>query len=195
MNNDTLSPAEASKLLELSAVNLKKYAIMLENNGHNIGRNSRGHRVYNDTDIKLLRAIIVLNRTKNMNLDDAAEKVCESDIDIDVILSNGTSNDENNSGIALPSSVIPLLSEEVALQVPVEYLLMLEQLQKQNDELMTKIDQLESKIDSRDQFITNIMNEVLTRLDAPKEEVAAATVVPVKISDNKKGWFNRLFKK
>lgn len=194
MNNDTLSPAETSKLLELSAVNLKKYAIMLENNGHNIGRNGRGHRVYNDTDIKLLRAIIVLNRTKNMNLDDAAEKVCESDIDIEMILSNGTSNDDNNSGIALPSTVIPLQSEEVTVQVPEEYRSMLEQMQKQNEDLLEKINSLESKIDARDEFITNIMNEVLTKLDAPKEE-AAITVAPIEIPDNKMGWFSRLFKK
>lgn len=193
MNSDTLSPAETSKFLELSAVNLKKYAIMLENNGHNIGRNGRGHRVYNDTDIKLLRAIIVLNRTKNMNLDDAAERVCESDIDIDMILNSGTSNDTNNSGIALPNNVIPLQSEEVSLQVPIEYRLMMEQLQKQNGDLLEKINSLESKIDARDEFITNIMNEVLTKLDTPKEE--ATTVVPIEIIDNKKGWFSRLFKK
>lgn len=194
MNSDTLTPAQASELLKLSAVNLKKYAIMLENNGHNIGRNGRGHRVYNDTDIKLFRAIIVLNRTKNMNLDDAAEKVCESNVDIDAILSSGTSNDADNSDITLPSSVIPLLSEEISVGVPIEYRSLLEQIQKQNEDLLEKINSLESKIDSRDQFITNIMNEVLTKLDVPKEEVAT-TVAPVEMPDNKKGWFSRLFKK
>lgn len=187
MNSDTLTPSQASEILGLSAVNLKKYAIMLENNGHNIGRNNRGHRTYNDTDIKLMQAIILLNRTKNLSLDDAVEKVTSADTDIEVILNNATSNDTNNSGIALPSNVIPL-------QIPVEYRSLLEQLQKQNGDLLEKINLLESKIDARDEFITNIMNEVLTKLDAPKEE-AATTVAPVEIPDNKKGWFSRLFKK
>lgn len=187
MNSDTQTPAQASQIIGLSAANLKKYAIMLENNGHNIGRNDRGHRIYNDTDIKLLRAIIVLNRTKNLSLDDSVSKVTSADTDIEVILNNATSTDTNTSGITLPSNVIPL-------QIPVEYRSMLEQLQKQNENLLEKINSLESKIDSQDQFMTNIMNEVLTKLNAPKEE-AATTVNPVEKLENKKGFFAKLFNK
>lgn len=199
------TPSQAASILELSAVNLKKYAMLLESNGHNIGRNERGHRVYNGHDIDVIKAMMVLNHTKNLNLDEAASTVTSSDTDISLILnhgkSNDTSNDINNNVTTVTSNVIPLQNNEVTLQILQEYRMFFDQLQQENKELKEQIKQLESKMDERDQHVTQLLNitvknaideqaatqaETLNKLNEQLEELKQ------KQSEKKKGFFARL---
>lgn len=197
------TPSQAASILELSAVNLKKYAMLLESNGYNIGRNERGHRVYNGHDLDVIKAMMVLNHTKNLNLDEAASTVTSSDTDISLILdnSNSKSNDTNNTVTTVTSNVIPIQNEEVTLQILQEYHSFFEQLQAENEEFKEQIKKLESKIDERDQHITQLFN---TTIHAVDESAATQTATLNKLneqleelkqkqSEKKKGFFARLF--
>ncbi|MEK9198508.1 MULTISPECIES: MerR family transcriptional regulator [Bacillales] len=75
------TPKQAADILESGTETLKKYALLLEHNGHPVHRNARNHRVYNGIDIALIKAMIKLNREKSMPLEDAASKVTSSDVD------------------------------------------------------------------------------------------------------------------
>lgn len=195
------TPSQAASILELSAVNLKKYAMLLESNGYNIGRNERGHRVYNGHDLDVIKAMMVLNHTKNLNLDEAASTVTSSDTDISLILDNSKSNDTNNTVTTVTSNVIPIQNEEVTLQILQEYRSFFEQLQAENEEFKEQIKKLESKIDERDQHITQLFN---TTIHAVDESAATQTATLNKLneqleelkqkqSEKKKGFFARLF--
>lgn len=82
-----LSAKETADLVELSITNLKHYASLLEFNGLEIHRNTRNHREYTQHDVKIIRAMIKLNKDKSMSLEDAASKVTTSDFPLDEFLS------------------------------------------------------------------------------------------------------------
>ena len=88
------TPKQAADILEIGTETLKKYALLLEHNGHAVHRNARNHRVYNGIDIALIKAMIKLNREKSMPLEDAASKVTSSDVDLKAILGNELHNDD-----------------------------------------------------------------------------------------------------
>lgn len=88
------TPKQAADILEIGTETLKKYALLLEHNGHAVHRNARNHRVYNGIDIALVKAMIKLNREKSMPLEDAASKVTSSDVDLKAILGNELHNDD-----------------------------------------------------------------------------------------------------
>lgn len=88
MNNDKrLSAKQVANILDMSVTNLKFYAVLLEQNGLVLFRNTRNHREYTQDDVKLLRAMQYLNKEKSMQLEDAASKVMSSDTNIDALLS------------------------------------------------------------------------------------------------------------
>lgn len=91
-NNFERSPKEVAAQLGLSNEVLKKYALLLEQHGHNFIRNSRNHRVYTDNDLLLLQAMMTLNRDKSMSLEDAAGLVTSSDVDVSHILAQNAHN-------------------------------------------------------------------------------------------------------
>lgn len=86
MNNDRMPAKQVADMLGFTTTNLKHYASLLEMNGLKIFRNTRNHREYSEHDVKLLRAMQILNRDKSMLLEDAASLVTSSDADIDAIL-------------------------------------------------------------------------------------------------------------
>ncbi|RKQ13456.1 transcriptional regulator [Ureibacillus endophyticus] len=102
---DEFTPKQAADFLEINPETLKKYALLLEQNGHNVHRNGRNHRIYNGTDIALIKAMIILNRDKSVNLEHAAGIVTSSDTDIEAIIGDSVTN---NDVIEPVQSVIPL---------------------------------------------------------------------------------------
>lgn len=86
MSNDRMPAKQVAEMLGFTTTNLKHYASLLELNGLKIFRNTRNHREYSEHDVKLLRAMQILNRDKSLLLEDAASLVTANDTDIDAIL-------------------------------------------------------------------------------------------------------------
>lgn len=100
MTLERLSASDTATLLGLKTPNLKHYAELLEQNGLNIYRDAKKHRFYTREDIKILKAMIYLNKEKSMLLEDAASFVMSSDTDIDHLLSESKRNNEEMREIA-----------------------------------------------------------------------------------------------
>lgn len=154
MENDKLSPRQASDLLGIGTETLKKYAALLEHNGHSIGRNARQHRYYNGTDLVLLRAMIVLNRDKSVNLEDAASIVTSTDTDIPSILGENDYNDTTTVRSTEVSTGIPL-------QLSNEMNKIFDLMQMQHAE----IDALRLELEFRDKIHTEFMTDISDKVE------------------------------
>src|SRR5699024_9222829 len=55
---EAYSPAEVAQQLKIKPATLRKYSIMLEEQGYKIKRNSQNHRYYTDKDVMTIRRII-----------------------------------------------------------------------------------------------------------------------------------------
>lgn len=97
MENDNLTPAQAADFLGISAHTVKKYARLLELRGHTIARNGLNHRVFTGTDIGLMQAMVILNRDKSVQLEEAAEIVTSTDTDISKILGQYVTQTESHT--------------------------------------------------------------------------------------------------
>ncbi|WP_102693293.1 MerR family transcriptional regulator [Rummeliibacillus pycnus] len=197
-------------LISLSESNLKRYYELLEQHGYVFARNSRGHRIYSEDDIKVFQAVIYLNKGKNMSLDDAASFVCSKGIDIDAIFTdtkNDSQNDQNlTSYTVMPSEVrseqtVKMLVEIHEMQVAHQSYF--EQLKKENKELQHQLLRFETQIDERDQLIDQILEKVNqqaatieSKMDNHYRQLKQKQFEQFeKIKQKeKKGFFNRLFK-
>lgn len=109
MEERLYSPKEVVEQLDTSAETLKKYSLLLEKNGMNISRNKRGHRGYSEENIKVIKALIYLNKEKSVNLEDAASLVLSSDFDFTIMHPSVMNNVTN-------PTVTTLLRNDIALQ-------------------------------------------------------------------------------
>ncbi|MFP1649592.1 MerR family transcriptional regulator [Enterococcus mundtii] len=109
MEERLYSPKEVVEQLDTSAETLKKYSLLLEKNGMNISRNKRGHRGYSEENIKIIKALIYLNKEKSVNLEDAASLVLSSDFDFTIVHPSVMNNVTN-------PTVTTLLRNDIALQ-------------------------------------------------------------------------------
>lgn len=105
LTTDKLTPKQAADFLEIGSEVLKKYALLLEHNGYNIGRNGMNHRYYTGEDLALIKAMILLNREKSVTLEDAASIVTSSDTNIEEILGYTVTHNTVHNDV---HSVIPL---------------------------------------------------------------------------------------
>jgi len=160
MDNDKLTPRQASDFLGIGTETLKKYAALLEHNGHFIGRNARQHRYYNGTDIGLLRAMISLNRDKSVTLEDAASIVTSADTDIKAIL--------NETGATVTENVQSTeVSSVITLQVPEEFNKIFDLMQMQHAEINT----LRLELELRDKEHSDFMQDIGTKLGEQNETI------------------------
>lgn len=170
MNEKRLTAKQTADLLGFSTTNLKHYASLLEQNGHTTYRNTRNHREYTEHDIKLLRAMQILNRDKSMLLEDTASLVMSSDTDIDAILTpkitDIVATNDANTSVVSPESVdterlltlITTLQDELQARDSLHIKLIASiddklseqqainaRLLQQNDELLERLEALERK--------------------------------------------------
>ena len=168
--NIRMTAKQTADILGFTTTNLKHYASLLEQNGHAFYRNTRNHREYTENDVKLLRAMQMLNREKPMLLEDTASLVMSSDTDIDAILalkmaSVVTINDANTSVVphnsvdserllslistlqsemqdrdALHTQLLAAIDDKLSVQRDINA-----QLMEQNELLLAKLEALERK--------------------------------------------------
>lgn len=161
---DEFTPKQAADFLEISAETLKKYALLLEQNGHNVHRNGRNHRIYNGTDLALIKAMIVLNRDKSVNLEQAASIVTSTDTDITKILGekehNGTENGTHNT---VPT--VTTLQETAWMELYNGFITELSGLKSENEALKQLIiEQQEFHVKQQEQHSQEV-EKIATRLE------------------------------
>lgn len=180
MEERLYSPKEVVEQLELSAETLKKYSLLLEKNGMSISRNKRGHREYSEENIKIIKALIYLNKEKSVSLEDAASLVLSSDFDFAIMQPSVIDNVENPTVTTLLSNDITF-ENEIVVMVTNQLLQLHNELevQKKKDDEFQKIvtDRLEEQ---RDLIIQQ--EEMLKKLSQQLEE-------------NKKSFWQKLFSK
>lgn len=152
---EKLTPKQASDFLEIGSEVLKKYALLLEHNGHTIGRNSMNHRYYTGEDLALIKAMMILNREKSVPLEEAASIVTSSDTDIESIIGDSVTH---NAGIEPVHSVIPL-------QITHELQALRTFLEKQQEDNLA----LREEIKGYDKFLHDFGARVSNKLDEQVE--------------------------
>lgn len=163
----TYSPSEVSKLLELNTATLRKYSIMLEKQGYDIGRNSQNHRYYQDKDIITLRRVITGSK---------------SGITLDQSIKNVVSMQKNNTYTNAINNVDDINGNDTQE--------LKELIHKQNelikglaDKLDDQQEYIDKRLNERDGVLMQAMNEIMET----KKQLA--------ITHKKRGLFSRIFKK
>lgn len=176
MSDQLMSPKQAADFLSVTTSVLKKYALLLEANGYAVSRNELNYRMYSGQDIAMIRAMLVLNRLKSVQLEDAASIVTASDADIPGILAldserNGEHNGTQTDVLAVTQPQIPTippyvteliasLQEEIRARdaLHLQFVASIDdklniqrdinaQLMEKNDELLLKLEALEKSIE------------------------------------------------
>ena len=166
------SPAEVARQLKIRPATLRKYAIMLEEAGYKINRNSQNHRYFTDKDIVTLQRVIA-GRNSGITLDESINNV------VSIYKHNTYTNDTHNAieSVEQQSELMELIHKQNELIQELT-----KQLDERDNEIMKRLDQQEQRINERDKQLMNTMNKMLEsnkRLAEPE----------------KKGFFSRLFNK
>lgn len=177
MIDQLMSPKQAADFLSVKANALKKYALLLEKNGYSVSRNELNYRMYSGQDIAMIRAMLILNRLKSVQLEDAASIVTSSDTNIANILAmDDTHSDVHNDGqtdvLPVTQSQVPTVPTHVtelitSLQLELqardalhnefmaaiddklaEQTTMIQQLSEQNESLLAKLEEMERRQES-----------------------------------------------
>lgn len=74
---ETLTPASVATNLGISGSTLRKYCLLLEENGVIFQRNAKNSRQYTETDVMTLQRMITLMKTDGVTLENAAYTVSE----------------------------------------------------------------------------------------------------------------------
>jgi len=168
------SPSEIASLLDIKPATLRKYSIMLEDNGYHIARNSQNHRYYSDEDIITLRRVIT--STKNgVTLDEAIKgvvSVAEHNTYTNAISNGDVANDND---IQQLKNMIQQQNELIHKQT--------ESIKELSNRLDKQEEYISKRISERDDLLMQSMNELLES----KKQIAVA--------EQKKGFFARLFNK
>lgn len=69
------APEDVAAVLKIQSSTLRKYALLLENNGYTFKKNAHGHRWFSDTDMSALRKFITFKDSGGMTLDESAAAV------------------------------------------------------------------------------------------------------------------------
>ena len=175
MNVERIQAKDVASLLNFSVTNLKNYANLLEQHGYQIHRNVKNHREYSQEDIKVLQAMIYLNKEKSMLLEDAASFVTSSDTDINEILSQQKNanipalSQDNDSAIGVLSVLSTLLQEQRQLR---------EEMIQRDNERLEELKKVNEK-----------MNEQAMLMQSLQAEIAKHNAS----QDEKKGFWAKLF--
>lgn len=180
MSDQLMSPKQAADFLNVGANALKKYALMLEHNGYNVSRNEMNHRIYSPADVAIIRAMLILNRIKGVQLDEAASKVTASDADIALILSyDDTRPTEHNAVSTVTESQVPAVTAQVA-----EYITELQEEMRARDALHIEF---VASIDDRLNEQAKVTAQLLEQNEALLAKVEALE------KESKRSLWSRLF--
>lgn len=110
------APEDVAAVLKIQPSTLRKYALLLQDVGYTFQRNSQGHRWYSDIDITVLRKIITLKNSTDMNLQDCIEAaflwINSSDVAPIVTTQEASQDVMKSDGVITPTSLYEALQEQ-----------------------------------------------------------------------------------
>src|SRR5699024_3373295 len=120
---EVYSPAEVAQQLKIKPATLRKYSIMLEEQGYKINRNSQNHRYYTDKDVMTIRRIIT-SKNSDVTLEEVIHNIVSihehntytNDTNNDVITHDIVTSDVTNKDIEELKEMILLQSKQIDLQ-------------------------------------------------------------------------------
>lgn len=178
MNQSTiLSPSDVSSLLQIKESTLRKYSLLLENVGYSFQRNNQNQRWYTDTDIVVLKKLMSLKNSTDMNLKECAEAV--------LLWNNGQ---VITQPLTVPSNDTERHDNDLNE--------LKDLVNKQNElikELISRVDQQQKYIDQRLEERDRTFMESLRESQEIKQQLLQ--VAAAHEEEKKKGFFARLFNK
>lgn len=166
------SPNDIATILQIKPATLRKYSSLLEKYGYEIGRNSQGHRYYQDKDIITIRNVIS-GVGGDVSLEESVKNVIKLE-------SGSTVTNDTNIGDTSNDSDISELKNMIHNQG--------KQIEQQNEllqELFARLDQqqeyINQSINKRDQNLMEAMHEI-----QEQKQIAAS-------KEEKPGFWKRLF--
>lgn len=177
----TLTPSQAAEFLHVSTTTLKKYAILLEDQGHIIQRNSLNHRHYVGDDLARMKAMLILNRLRSVTLEEAASIVTSLDTNIAEILQL---DKDNEVQITLPEAA-------VADATPSREAVLAKRLANVAGDLqqvMAKVDYQQQK---QDNFIDEVSDILLQQAAIIQQQ---NTLITTLLEQQKKPWWQKIRK-
>lgn len=164
------SPSDVAELLSIKTATLRKYSIMLEEQGYKIERNNRNHRYYTDKDVITLRNVI--RGTKNgTTLEESISNV------INLTGHNNETNETNNDVIPYNND-IQEIKELVHTQNEI-----IKELTNRLDKHDKRQEHINNRIEERDRILMETLNELKESKQKQLEQ------------QEKKGFFSKLFRK
>ncbi len=148
------SSSDVATLLQIKESTLRKYCLLLMDEGYEFMSNGLGHRAYTDTDLITLRKLIELKNEASMTLKQATQAV--------MAWKKGNSVSDS---VIDTDSYNPLLAE---------FSLFREQQENFNKELLKQLqkqqDYIDNRLEQRDQVLMQSLKESLEA----RKEIAAA---------------------
>lgn len=177
-NQSVFSPTDVQELLNVDSSTLRKYAILLENQGYKFHKNKRGHRGYFDKDVIALKKLVELSEQRDMTLERSAKAVMTW-VNTDNVTLTVMEEEASNNELERYSDMLERLKrlEEYSKQQEDFNRRLLEELNKRDD-------YIRKRDEERDANLTHLIRESLET-----KKLIASTV-----EEAKKTWWQKLFK-
>lgn len=182
---NTLTPATVATNLGVSGSTLRKYSLILEENGITFKRNAKNSRQYTESDVMTLQRMITLMKTDGVTVENAAYAVSEKVESVPreaakdgVIHDDSERQNADIAGVTL--NEIRKLKDEIKEQREVIDGFRLAQ-EKRDSYFVEILEELQNEI--------HRLNETAA-LPAPETKPDTAEIV----KEPKKGFFQRFFK-
>lgn len=163
--HDTTS---VSKILGVQESTLRKYCALMQKKGYHFHKNSVGHRIFYEADIKVLKEIIDLKNSSSQTLEESVQEILNPDIADTTDLSSTES---------MPDIAYTKLLEEFSAFKAEQ--------QRFNAELLKQLqsqqDYIKSSLEDRDR---KLMSAIRESQEARKEIASAMSSV-----ESKKKWW------
>lgn len=214
MTEDTIkvySPSDIAMILQLNPATLRKYSQMLERQGYQIGRNSQGHRYYQDKDIITIRNVIS-GVGSDVSLEESVRNVVHLQSGSTVTNDTNIAKSANDSDISELKDMIRMMAEKMDEQQ--------EEQKRQQEVLYEKIEQLSAKVDEQQKLLDEdgeeqdeLVKSLYDKIDQLSEQVRnqkeyidkssknvmnytnARIEHKLEVQKKEKGFFSRLFGK
>jgi len=184
---DVKTPSQVAKELDISPSTLRKYSLLLEENGIEFKRNAKNSRQFTSQDVITLQNFITLIKTDGMTVEDAASIIANN-------IPNRNKTDENSD----MHNAVERHDSDMAANVPAMLTKELKELQDVIKAQQETIDEFRKSQEERDAYFIEILEELQGEI---KELQKQKELPQPKIEDTqqeepkkKKGFFSRLFK-
>lgn len=171
------SPDEVTKMLKIKESTLRKYARLLEQSGYEIQKNAQGQRFYSDSDVMALRKFMTFKESGGMTLESSAGAVFLWSKGGDVSRSD-TAHEAPRSGVGRDDEQ-QIQAADKLLSLLTKQGETIERLERQNADIMQELAALRADMQAE-------------RLEM-KEAATLALPSPIQSSEEKKGFWSRLF--